>query len=107
MDKVIETKEQFSQSCNLLAPEGAMTYFLLPVVLGNAGDFFNALIVQQRNRYSQFKNSKTIQQASPTRHTQSTKPGVSTTIPEKAKLSLRSKGKEKRQTASLFTSLCP
>jgi hypothetical protein len=100
MAKVIEMKEH-AELCILLATEG-YGVMVLPVVLGSAGTRFTCLDPAQKNDIPNAR--KSIQQATPTH---STKPCVSMTIPGKAKANILSKGKDKKQIASLPTPICP
>jgi hypothetical protein len=89
--------------CKLLAAEG-YEVMLLPFVLGSAKSLFECLHrATKRNGHSQCQKNLIIHQASPTQHTQSTNVFACnpTAIPGKTKANLRSKGKDKRQIASL------
>jgi hypothetical protein len=80
---------------------------LLPVVLGSAGTLLYALIVQQKRWTFPKLEKGTIQQASPTHYTRSTKPCVPTAIPGQTESNRRSKGKYTRKIAFLPTPICP
>jgi hypothetical protein len=115
MDKVMEKKEQHAELCKLLAAEG-YDIMLLPIVLGCAGTLFKCLdratkeicldratkemdIPNARKRNYTASSTYTVY----TVYTQSTKPCVPMAIPGKTKAYCRSKGKNKRQMASLPT----
>jgi len=71
MDKVAEKKQEHVELCHLLATEG-YDVMLLPIVLGSAGHFSNALIVQQKKWTAPKLGQRIIQQAPLTQYTHHT-----------------------------------
>jgi hypothetical protein len=81
---------------------------LLPVVLGITGILFKCLERATKEMDNpQCQKKETIQQGTFSQHTQSAEPCVPTAIPGKTKATIRIKGKDKREIASLPTATCP
>jgi hypothetical protein len=108
MDNVKEKREQLAELYKLLAAEG-YDVILLSVVLGNAGTPFKCFdratkkmdIPNARKENHTASFTDTIYTVSKKRLVP-----MATAIPEKIKANCRSKGKIKRQIASLSTPTC-
>jgi hypothetical protein len=78
---------------------------LLPVVLGSAGTLFKCL--DRATQEMEIPNARKEEKKQQASSTQSTTPCVLTAIPGKTKANCSSKGKDKRQIASLPAPTCP
>jgi hypothetical protein len=101
MDKGTEKKGQHAELSRLIAAEG-YDVMLLPVVLGSAGTLFKFL--DRATKEMDIPNARRKKLYSKLQlHCVYCLPCVPTAIPGKTKANCRSKGKNKRQIASLPT----
>jgi hypothetical protein len=95
--------QQHAELCKLPGAEG-YDVILLPIILGSAGAFFKCLDRARKEMGIANARKGKLYSKLPL---QSTRPCVPTAIPGKIKANRRSKGKNKRQIASLPAPFCP